>query len=168
MSPGLKSDILHGNSLTNRKQPSASSHIICSHASSIIPHFFAHFKSFLSILYVEFLLFLTRHFGYAAQKSNIPLPQFSKGMILFHMISPDTTNTAAMAKTAVNSITVKTVCITSLNLFFSMTVPPYRWYSHNKLYLSLAAFFPCSICTNIVLYSLYLVDHRMSIALILL
>ena len=58
-SPGLKSDILGRNYLTYRQQPSASSHIFCSHARVMIPHKRGdckHFAHFIKFLCVEFSL----------------------------------------------------------------------------------------------------------------
>ena len=51
MSPGLKSDILGGNSLPSKQQPPASSHICCSYALTIISHKTRFGKSFPAQIY---------------------------------------------------------------------------------------------------------------------
>ena len=64
-SPGLKSDILGRNYLTYRQQPSASSHIFCSHARVIIPHKMddcKHFARFIKFFICRILGLFTSSF----------------------------------------------------------------------------------------------------------
>lgn len=88
--PGFKSDILCGNSLTNRKQPSASSHIIRSHASSIITYFSVVCKHFAGSYMQNFADFIKHilctsykvHINTSFRRSHRPLiPQIPQGYI---------------------------------------------------------------------------------------
>lgn len=72
--PGLKSDILCGNSLPYRQPPPASSHICCSHAIVIIAYesvFFKCFENFFSILRVDFFAIFLSVFIYFSQHPKI-------------------------------------------------------------------------------------------------
>ena len=74
--PGLKSDILCGNSLPYRQPPPASSHICCSHAIIIISWVFPFFKCFdniFSLFRVDFFVKSRRLFIYFSQFPIFPI-----------------------------------------------------------------------------------------------
>ena len=82
-SPGFKSDILHENYPTYRRQPFTSSHIYCNHARSIITHLQANCKRKCPIFAIYFVNFL------CTKKMPIPpvLARFRAGFrpILRHL-----------------------------------------------------------------------------------